>query len=119
MERLIVNVIWKPVGTGIDATRMVCVICRTNQSRKCKHEISCEVMSASTLDDGENGGSDDGSDGRYGSIDGESTEEGEARRHNDDRNDASADIAPADVESDVRPRSTKCINGEASKSTTR
>lgn len=40
-----VNIIWKPVGTGLYTTRMVCVMCRTDQRRNFTHEVACKVMS--------------------------------------------------------------------------
>lgn len=42
MERLIVAVVWRPISTGQNTTSMICGMCRTEVSKKCRHEVSCE-----------------------------------------------------------------------------
>lgn len=42
MKRTVVTVTWRPVSSGIAATRMICVSFRTDVSRRCAHEMSCE-----------------------------------------------------------------------------
>lgn len=45
MDRLLVSVVWRPVNSRISATRMICTMCRTEGSKKCQHEVACELES--------------------------------------------------------------------------
>lgn len=45
VQRLVVSVIWRLVLKGIETTRINCVMCRHDASRKCRHEIVCELES--------------------------------------------------------------------------
>lgn len=36
------NLVWRPISTGRNSTRMICEQCRTEISKKCRQELSCE-----------------------------------------------------------------------------
>lgn len=44
-EGIMTTVLWRPVGNGRRETAMTCVVCRTSQGQKCKHELQCEFRS--------------------------------------------------------------------------
>lgn len=43
-ERLIVSVVWRAVKSG-EGTRMQCGMCRSDRSKKCRHETACHIES--------------------------------------------------------------------------
>lgn len=50
-EKMINSVVWRPVRSGASATRMICGTCRTDTSKKCCHEIACEMESQVSIDE--------------------------------------------------------------------
>lgn len=41
-DDLLVTFVWRPVNNGVNRTRTMCGICRTDLTRNCKHENACE-----------------------------------------------------------------------------
>lgn len=69
MEGIVVSVTWRPVSSVIAETRMTCVLCRTDGSRKCRHERAFLRESEIEYDNLEGNGGSDGSASEYGTDD--------------------------------------------------
>lgn len=44
-DRMMMNVTWRAVSSGIQRTRMDCVMCRSDQGKRCRHELVREKES--------------------------------------------------------------------------
>lgn len=60
MERTLISVTWRLVSSGIDEIHMICVMCKTDVLRRCRHERACEKKIEVQE---ENGNSGDGMEG--------------------------------------------------------
>lgn len=43
VESMVITIIWRPTSKRTNTTRMECLMCRTDTSRKCRHELICEA----------------------------------------------------------------------------